>query len=252
MSSTAPLPKIQGKKDKDRAEVEDRVEEQEVLEQATQMDLVKPDAVDETPYSRDIVRPPQETIVEKAKKEEPNQTKHWWEASLPKARAARAEKARLRKLQNQQAAQGAPIPHGFEERIDSLHKKFEQFDTTLQDLKKLIAHEAPLQSSGIVPDAVEQPRAQPIAAYPSTYQVAIPRDHPKTLPLSTSGTRIQHTRSPRRRSRSRSPISEQERFTRKFQKAMDHFQFQTQEVRQRTEQEYGLESKGPKPSVILF
>lgn len=256
------LPRIEGQKEV-TTEPEERQKVQEVLEQASQMDLAYSiPANDEMPYKRDTDKgKSQEEIVESAKQNVKKYIPQHWEHSLPKARAALAAKREKARLQGKEASQGTPAPDLITHITKALDERMAPILTRLEDLKKVEAHQAPMQAQGVVQET--EPVEAEFPAKPNNIVEVAATDEPNALPFSNSDFvqredpdtqpkrplhGPQFTSEPKR-------MKQQEGYVRKFKQAMQHFDFNTPEVHDRAAKDpltHGMPSNVLKSNFIVF
>ncbi len=238
------LPTVQGTKE-ENSSPEEREKIQVELEQSTLMDLETKIPVDEVQYSRDIAQAPQQKIVEKAK-ETVNAVDHLgakWRASLAKARSVLAEKRKTGQLRGKKAAAGSPAPDLLVEFSKRLRAEVEPVMAQLEDLKKFIPHEAPLQAQQIV-EPVQQHAVEEESGPSGDVYVVAPGDEPAYQMKNDEAP-------PPPAKRMKLP---QEHFKNSFTKAFQHFDFNTMETRDRAKVDpvaHGLKP-GIKPSVVMW
>lgn len=138
--------KVEGKKSVSE-QTSEKYAQDEVLEQATQMDMEIPRAAEVNRESRDIATPPQEMLVQEAEKIAKNYPTDKQRATLEKARAAKAEKRKQRMLEGKKGAQGTPAPDLIVQVSELLNSKFESVNKVLDDIKKFIPYESPVQTN---------------------------------------------------------------------------------------------------------
>lgn len=229
---------IEGKNDPIRT-VESRTEDQTLLEQSTQMDLEIKRPIDETAYNRDIARESQEDVVSDAKERVKNgYNNDRWRASLPKARAALANKRARMKAEGRNGKQGTPVPDLMTDIAKMMDERFEKFNVHLEDLKKIYPKADPLQPQGAV--IPHEKALQEVPEHPNDIMPLPPKDAPKDYPLIPDRTLLELKIEPdakRQKLVEALPqeeyLHQQQNFTRKFQKALDHMQFSNQELRDR-------------------
>lgn len=160
--------RIEGKQSAEE-QVTEKYEKDEVLEQASQMDMELPRAAEVNRESRDIATPPQPTLVAEAEKIAKQYPTDKQRATLEKARAAKAEKRKLRMMSGRAGAQGTPAPDLITKVSEMLNEKFASVNQVLDDIKKYIPYEAPTQTNHLVPKHQEKPVSLP--TNPESYQV---------------------------------------------------------------------------------
>jgi hypothetical protein len=248
---------VEGKEQKERS-TQERSEDQTLLEQASQQDLETKRPTDETPFSRDIVREPQEEVVEEAKENVKNgYNNDRWRASLPKARAALADKRARAKAEGRNGKQGTPAPDLITDIAKMMDEKMAHVLTHLEDLKKVYAKEGPLQAQHAVLPA--QTAVKEVPEHPSDL-LALPKHDKPEYPVLPDRTELEIEVAPKRMKIEPpqiDPVQEQQKFTRKFQKALEHMEFQNQEMHDRVKVDPSLGRRRDMPGMqpgraILF
>lgn len=156
MASAAP-PEIQGAKQQ-ASEAEERVERQEVGEEAAELALPVPLPAEETATNRDIEE--KESISEKIETAEKANKKKLSEkqaAQLANARAKRAEKKRIREAEGKQGAQGTPSPNLLADFSSLLESSMSTVLKRLDAMETRLPYEAPTQVNHYVPPSQVQP-----------------------------------------------------------------------------------------------
>lgn len=142
-------PSIEGVKDS-ISEIEDKIEMQKVLEQASQMDLPLVNSNETVNYSVDIQQKDQQSVVLQGSEANQKKLSEKRIATLQKAREALKEKRRRMKADGANGKQGMPANDILVNIMQKLDSKFESFEKQLHSFQKYVAHEDPLQSNGLV------------------------------------------------------------------------------------------------------
>jgi hypothetical protein len=224
---TEPLPIVEGRRDKPN-DVEERVERQELLQQAAEMDAPRVLPTDELREYSDIEKKEsQDQILEKATEINKRVISDKQRATLERARQAKAEKKRRMESDNSgsnhNAAQGTPVPDYLVDAIKTLQENQEKYFARMTDLLQLQAYEAPLQQQHIVKTSVPQPVKPPND--PQSVQMM-----PKREMGELENPSLLQVRDMPRPSRMQ---DEANAFKRKFQKAFENNEYYTEEVTKR-------------------
>ena len=150
-------------------ELKQRIERQNVLEQASQMDNVIPRVIDEAPFSRDLESKQDNagklvqsaTLVKK-----PLSTRK--QAQLTEAREALRNKREAQKRDGKKGAQGTPAPDLMTNLTNYMDVKFEHMLKRMQDIPTVIASQAPLNQQEI-PSQIKKPKRVADSTVPTIY-----------------------------------------------------------------------------------
>lgn len=255
--------KVEGRKS-NQEQVAEKYQEDAVLEQVSQMDMELPRAAEVVPESRDVAQPSQDVKIAQAEdivKKYPTDRQR---ATLAKARAAKAEKRKLREMEGRQAAQGTPVPDLINQVTDLLQSKFDAVNKQLEDMKRYLPYEAPLQTNHLQAATAPQPvelesasqlhqlqnihvdnqTAVPLPAVPSHTAVPIqplpdPRERSTTPP--SRAYPLKRTMDPQY------PLREAKRNRNLFTRAMNSVNFNSDEVAERAK--FNFDAQGGLPSL---
>lgn len=231
MTTPAEPPKIEGSNDKEKDD-ELKASLEQDMEQVSQMDMDHVLPADATPFSRDIIEDPQATKVVHAEEAATEIVGEAQKATLPKAKKARAEKRKRAAATDLDLAQGTPAPNMIVEFTDLVNARFKEITEQLTDLKKLRGSEAPLQANGIVTSAPRILVEDPVLN--SDYELRQIHDHPdiitdghvhQTRPSSYTPTKPAYS----------AHLDEAESYSTKFRRALQTTQFNSDEVRHRSQ-----------------
>lgn len=230
---TEPLPDIVGQEDPPD-ETQERVDRQELLDQALSMDMPRQIPTDEDKEYRDVKKPKtQSTILKNAAETNKKSITEKQRANLVRAREAKAAKRRQAAETGRNFAEGTPTP----DLLIEMRKMQEEHATRIEkamqakldDMQKLLAREAPLQSSQIVPPPSQFKREPvPIAATNADYKPMIRHDNAESIPLS-------NPRFPAPQSLADKEKEKARRFRENFRDVFSHYEFDTPQVLERAQ-----------------
>jgi hypothetical protein len=213
-------PQIQGIRDKKEDDLDVKHEKETLMEQVTEMDLVKPVPVDEVTELADIATKPLEETNSEAAIRIKNRITEKQQAALAKARQAKHEKRALQRLEGTDAAKGTPAP----DMLVELRSKLERFEELLQDIKqkqdlvKFRGEESALQQNGmpavqniISPDEVQQEE-----------KAIRPVEVPKPMPINPEPEFVRTTPAP--------IVRESEQLAARFKRSMTSMNYQNQDM----------------------
>lgn len=233
------MPIVEGKTDELRA-IEERVDEQVLLQQAAEMDATRVIPVDEMREYSDIKKPePQEKLLEEAR--EFNNKRIITDkqrASLERARKAKAEKKRRMEAENtpdnRDAAQGTPVPDYIVNALKDLHTNQEKYFSRLEDLLKVQPYQGPLQPQHIVqssaPVVVKPPQT---ANDPHSMNLLPKVEHNQLENPSLQKPEKRYPSSMEYVSPDQDVLEETSRFKRKLNEAFKLMEYYTPEVNKR-------------------
>lgn len=241
--------KIEGKKDPELT-TEDRVDQQKVIEQVSQQDMETKRPTDETAFNRDLVREPQEEIVEEAKENvKKGYNNDRWRASLEKARKVLAEKRARAKAEGRNGKQGTPAPDLITDIAKMMDDKMATVQTHLEDLKRIYAKEGPLQSQHVV--LPQQTTVREVPEHPSDFLPLPARDQPE-YPSLPDRTLLELEEVPAKKPRvviDYDPLKQQGNYAKRYQKALEHMEFQNQEMYNRVKIDPSLGRRRDMPGM---
>lgn len=226
--------------------IEEKHDESIVMEQVSQMDaeLIRP--VEISTPSRDIRENQSiDSTIEKANFVSKRYPSDKQLATLQKARAAKAEKAKVSKFKGTEAAKGTTAPDLLTQITTLFNEKFEAVNQQLHNLRRTLPYEAPLQSNHIVPPHQEVPI--PVPSSSELFQLQSKQsDSNLSVPISspTSLNASKRQRSPERsESLSKKPrfepydnTEESKRFKNMFTKALQTVNFVNSDSNARAQQ----------------
>ncbi len=190
--------KVEGKKSASE-QTSEKYEKDEEMEQVYQMDMELPRAAEVVAASRDVNTQPQEQVVAEAEKIVKQYPTDKQRATLEKARAAKAEKRKVRMLEGRQGAQGTPAPDLLNQVTELLNSKFDSVNKVLDDIKQYLPYESPVQTNHQVIPVTSEDVSLP--TNPSTYQqVNRTIDNRVAVPIYPDSSTLQ------KRQRSPSPV----------------------------------------------
>lgn len=245
MSQAPALPEIEGATD---STATDKAQEEKTktLTQAAEMDLPTPQAVETTEASRDVSE--KESTEVKIKQEEEVQKTATLSAKkmaqLEQARAARKQKAEIRRLEGKQAAQGSPAPDLLQEIVKHLDDRFAPVLKRLDDFQLKFAQEEVVKSKA--KETIKLPsQSETYMDVPVNRKRASRYDENSDSDDSLSMNRERHRKSEKRRRQSqyldKEPNSnwlskELEHYQARNQKAMETFRYQNEPMEKRASQ----------------
>ena len=264
--------KVEGRKG-NQEQVAEKYEADEILEQASQMDMEVLRAAEVVAESRDVATAPQSEVVAQAEDIAKKYPSDRQRATLAKARAAKAEKRKARELHGHQAAQGTPAPDLINQVSALLNSKFDNVNKQLDDLKRYLPYESPSQTNHVQDTVTVKPveleSASQIHQMQSTHAdnrvpVLLPSQQQpihapvhdlEVTPPTQVQTRYQEESYPQKRVRSNyDTLRDAKRNTSMFTKAMSQVNFNSDEVSQRAKINFDSQGGLPplRPEGIFF
>ncbi len=224
MTTTVKAPSIQGSNHTTEEEVSAQQVKDEVVEQASQMDIEVELPTEVVTPSRDVADKPLETRVEETKTANTKTISAAKAASLEKARAARKMKREREKATGLDAAEGGPAPDLLNSIETLINNKFSDFQTSLKSFMRIEGQPMPQANPTVAPTqvtAVALPTDDTtVHLVPTAPKVGVPLSTQSVQPVAPSTT-----------------LDEQERYTKRFKPLLDTYQFVNPPMQQRVAQD---------------